>query len=480
MSNSYFFGIDVGTQGARVILVNEYGEIFGSGARKFDLGEGFREEQSPEIWWDDCIQIMDQICENIEGEIDKKAIIAISVTSTSGTVIPLDMNNTPLHNAIMYSDPRSSSQGKRIKEIALHFTPNGYTGFNASSGISKMLWYIETYPSLVDAIATWVHASDFIVGKLSGNYRVTDFTNVLKSAYDLSKLQWPEFVTSELGLRKEWLQEVVPSGSVIGKLNPELAARWGLSEGVEIVVGMTDGCASQMSSGAVNPGDWNTTIGTTLVIKGVTTNQIVDPLGRLYSHRHPEGYWMPGGASNTGADWISLDFQGENLSNLNTASEENIPTGLLAWPLKQEGERYPIMSTIARAIVPKVSSKEQLYAANLEGVAFIEKLAYEIIEELSEEKVRAVFTAGGGSNSDVWLKIRASVLNVPIHKCKEASGALGAAIMAASQTYYSSLGEAAKAMTSVDKTVLPDERLVIAYAKQYIEFKQKLIELKYL
>ena len=477
--STYFFGIDVGTQGARVILVNEVGKIFGSGSREFALDEDFRKEQSPDAWWDACVNIIDEIIQNLNASVDRKLIQAISVTSTSGTVIPLDKNNKPLYKAIMYSDPRSENQGKRIKSIAGMYNPNGYTGFNASSGISKILWFIETFPDQVDQISTWIHASDYVVGKLCNNYQVTDYTNVLKSGYDLEKLKWPKFVTEELGLKSEWLQEVVPSGTVIGQLDSVLANRWGLEE-LDVVVGLTDGCASQMASGAVSPGDWNTTIGTTLVIKGVTHNQIVDSLGRLYSHRHPEGYWMPGGASNTGADWISLDFNTENLDSMNLLAEQLIPTGLIAWPLKQKGERYPIMSPDAQQISPNTSSKSELYAANLEGVAFIEKLAYEIIEDLSNEKVFEVYTAGGGSKSDVWLKIRASVLNVPIHKCKEASGALGAAIMAASQTYYSSLTQAAKSMTSVDKIVLPDPKMVKSYSKQYIEFKNKLKELKYL
>lgn len=475
----YFLGIDIGTQGARVILVDQQGNNYGMGSRKFSLDEGFRQEQSPEIWWNDCLHIIDEIIGGLDSTINKDDILAISVTSTSGTVIPLDRNNDPLHQAIMYSDPRSAEQGKRIKELALKYNPDAYTGFNASSGISKMLWYVENFPEQVENIATWVHASDYIVGKLSGNYRCTDYTNVLKSAYDLAKFEWPSYLFSELGMREEWMQEVVPSGSVIGKLNKELAERWSLNE-VRIVVGITDGCASQMASGAVNPGDWNTTIGTTLVIKGVTEKQVVDPLGRLYSHRHPEGYWMPGGASNTGADWISLDYADEDLSKLNEAAERSIPTSLLAWPLKQEGERYPIMSVNAREIIPATDSKEKVYAANLEGVAFIEKLAYDIIEELSGENVSAVYTAGGGSNSDVWLKIRASVLNVPIHKCEETSGALGAAIMAASQTFYTSLSQAAKEMTRVEKTVLPDPKLIEAYEKQYLDFKNKLKELNYI
>ncbi len=474
----YFFGIDIGTQGVRVILVDQWGAVVASESKKFELEAGFREKQSPAVWWADCHRLISDIVGALPSDFDRQSILAAAVTSTSGTVIPLDVDHKPIHNAIMYSDPRSAAQGERIKALAAKYIPNGYIGFNASSGISKMLWYIDSFPDRVPEIALWIHASDFIVGKLSGNYRTTDYTNVLKSGYDLDSLSWPAYIFEKVGLQKEWMQDVVPSGTVVGSLHKELAEYWGIPE-IAIVVGITDGCASQMASGAVSPGDWNTTIGTTLVVKGVTVNSVVDPLGRLYSHRHPEGYWMPGGASNTGADWISLDYNAD-LEKLNADAERMIPTGLIAWPLRQEGERFPMVAPQAVAIIPETSVKSESYAANLEGVAFIERLAYEIITELSGERLNAVYTAGGGSNSDVWLKIRSSVLNVPIFKCKEASGALGAAIMAASQTYYSSLTQAAKGMTVVEKKVEPEQQLVDAYEEQYQLFKKRLKALKYI
>ncbi len=476
--DNYFIGVDVGTQGARVVLVDQKGNLIASDSRKFVLDDRFREEQSPAIWWKDVEGMLENLFHQLPSKIQKEHIRAISVTSTSGTVIPLDKNNQPIHEAIMYSDPRSEEQGKRCREIALRHVKDGYTGFNASSGISKMLWFMETYPEKAQQLATLIHASDFMVGKLSGNYHTTDYTNVLKSGYDLDKLTWPAYISEELGIKKAWLQQVVPSGTVVGKLDAELAASWEIPP-IDVVVGMTDGCATQMASGAVKPGDWNTTIGTTLVIKGVTKNKVVDPLGRLYSHRHPEGYWMPGGASNSGADWISLDYQ-EDLQKLTAAAEQLIPTGELAWPLKQIGERYPIMAPQAKGFEPQTTDRTTLFAANLEGVAFIERLAYEIIEELSGEKIAAIYSAGGGANSDLWLKIRASVMNVPTYKCKEASGAFGAAIMAASYTYYRSLQEAAAEMASIEKKVMPDSILHQEYEKQYNAFKQKLKDLNYI
>jgi sugar (pentulose or hexulose) kinase len=467
-----FLGIDVGTQGVRVVLIDRHGRVKGSREKIFELNDDARQEQSPKHWWACCHQCLEELLDSVKQTEDLTQIKAISVTSTSGTVIPLDENNEPLHAALMYSDARAVKEGKRCCDIASKYHSEGYTGFNTSSGLSKIVWFAEHFPEQNLKIKTWVHAADFIIGKLSGNFRTTDYTNALKSGFDVKNGVWPGYLFEYLGLQRERMQQVVPSGTIIGSMISELAVEFGLSD-VHVVAGMTDGCASQVASGAVNPGEWNTTIGTTMVVKGVTKHEIKDPLGRLYSHRHPEGYWMPGGASNTGADWVTAGFS-DDLDMLNEEASHLIPTGLIAYPLRQSGERFPFVSAEARGFAPDGLTREQLFTANMEGVAYLERYAYQVIEGLSGEKVKAIFTAGGGSNSDTWLRIRSSVLNRPVYKCGQVTGAVGAAIVAASGTSFNSLSEAAIAMTHREKEIYPEQKLVEAYEKGYQRFINEL------
>ena len=473
-------GIDVGTQGVRAALVSAAGAVLAEADRRFVLTDASRQEQSPEEWRVETFAVVDELMQSLAPGFDRDNILAIGVDSTSGTVIPLDEQNKPLHPALMYSDPRSVAIGRECRAVAEQFVSNGYTGFGASSGLAKMVWFVTTYPQKAAAIRKWVHAADYLVGQLSGVYDVTDYTNALKSGFDVSAYQWPTYLTTHLPLQRQWFQRVVPSGTPVGYLTDELRNRWGLHR-AQVVVGMTDGCASQVASGAVKPGDWNTTIGTTLVVKGVTTTPIHDPAGRLYSHRHPEGYWMPGGASNTGADWVSTDFGADaDLDKLNAEAALYIPTGQLAWPLKQIGERFPFIAPDAKGFVPQGLAAAEQFAANMEGVAYIERLAYELIEQLSGERPAAIYTAGGGSNSDVWLNIRSNVLNLPIYKCKEASGAVGSAIVAASKTYYGSLAEAAQRMTAIEQEILPQSEMVATYELHYRRFIDELKKRKYI
>jgi sugar (pentulose or hexulose) kinase len=471
---AYFIGIDVGTQGVRVVLIDETGTVRGSKEEVFPLTDRSREEQSPQHWWAACLRCLRVMLNALKEDINLREVKAAAVTSTSGTVIPLDERNEPLHDALMYSDPRPAAEGKHCKAVAEQYHAGGYTGFNASSGLSKMVWFVKQFPQKASQIRTWVHAADYIGGMLCGNFRVTDFTNALKSGYDVHQDEWPDYLFEQLPLKREWMQTVVPSGKPIGTLHPGLANELGLPQ-LTIVAGMTDGCASQIASGAVRPGDWNTTIGTTLVVKGVTTQELNDPEGRLYSHRHPEGYWMPGGASNIGADWITAHFK-EHLIKLNQAAANLIPTDFIAYPLRQQGERFPFISSTARGFAPDGLSEAELFTANMEGVAYVERYACELIESLSGERVKAIYTAGGASNSDTWLTIRSNVLKRPVYKCAQVTGAVGAAILAASQTHFRSLTEAAQTLTQIEKEVQPSDELMQAYDRNYQRFIQTLHE----
>jgi sugar (pentulose or hexulose) kinase len=463
----YFIGIDIGTQGARVVLMDSIGSIVSSAEQAFPLNDRSREEQSPTEWWNVCYQLLMGILQNKVKTI-RKYIRAIAVTSTSGTVIPIDKNNQPLHNAIMYSDQRSVKQADNCTAMALKYH-GGYSAFNSSSGLAKMIWFQENYPEKADKIERWVHAADFITGMLSSIWGVTDYTNALKSGYDVHQLAWPEYLYTQHSLKKAWLPEVMPSGTVIGCIATDLARQLGLPGDVKITTGITDGCASQIASGAINPGEWNTTIGTTMVIKGVTSKAIFDPLGRLYSHRHPLGYWMPGGASNTGADWVTNEF-GNDLDHLNSEAQKLIPADYISYPLRQTGERFPMICPLARGFEPDGLSKAERFAANMEGVAYLERYAYELIEHLSGENVNAVYTAGGASNSPVWLTIRSNVLNRPVYKMKHISGAVGAAILAASTTHYTSIIEAVSKMVLIEKEIHPQKNMAEKYEANYNKF----------
>lgn len=475
--NQVFIGIDVGTQGVRVVAMGDRGEILATQKHSFSLSD-YREEQSPDIWWSTLVGTLQSLAKELNRSISLKQILALSVTSTSGTVIPLNHNYEPIHAALMYSDKRSVQEAEICRQVSATDDVQEFIPFNTSYGLPKILWFIRNYPEKAEQIRLWCHAGDFIVGKLSGVWGVTDFTNALKTGYDLILEKWPPYIGARLGLPFTWFPKATRSGKVLGSLSPEVSKLTGLPDSILVVAGMTDGCASQVAAGAIKPGEWSTTIGTTMVLKGVTRQRLKDPIGRIYNHKHPQGYWMPGGASNTGADWITRDYRGQDLGKLNQSAERLIPTSWISYPLQQTGERFPFFSADAKGFDPQGLSPEQLYTARMEGVAYLERLSYELIEGASGEIVNKVYTAGGGSLSDVWLKIRSNVLRKPVCKMRYAEGAVGAAVIAASETGFGCLEEAAGQMIRLEKMIEPGQ-LVGPYEERYQEFVESLLEKGY-
>lgn len=479
-----FVGIDIGTQGVRMVWLDENGEEQFAAGSTFELTDDIRVRQDPDRWWTEVDRLFLQAKEErTSGFFDGFSVTAVGVTSTSGTIIPLDKRNRILYGAIMYSDPRSAKQGTEAKSAAEKYYGDlpRFTNFSSSCGLSKMLWFREKYKEIFqEQLQRFIHASDFITGRMTGIYDVTDHSNALKSGYDLHKDEWPAYIFSELNLSPSLFPKVKPIGSVIGKMKEEWSQRWGLPQPPLVSVGLTDGCASQIAAGAVNPGDWNTTIGTTLVLKGVTENEIFDQEGSIYCHRHPDGYWMPGGASNIGADWVH-DFTEEEIQRGSVYSSDLKPSEALYYPLKTQGERFPFISPEARGdIFKKAESREDLFQAGLEAVAFIERYAYEKIEKISGDKVEKVLSAGGGNKNEKWLHIRANVLGKKILKSRKASGAVGAALVGASHVFGGGISETVEKLLGEMEAVCPTESLVNRYDIYYHRFINLLKEKGYI
>lgn len=270
------------------------------------------------------------------------------------------------------------------------------------------------------------------------------------------------------------LPQVVAPGAVIGQITPEAARQTGLPEGLPVAAGATDGTAGFIASGVCKPGDYNTTLGTTLVFKGLSERICHHPQGLIYCHKLPrEGgdVWLPGSASNTGGEWIARLFAGQDLKALDAAAAKMLPVQHVAYPLLAKGERFPFLSAKAEGFCEPRAQGEELYAAYLQGTALIERLCYDAMDQVTGSSGGEVYSTGGGSHSDVWMQCRADATGRVFHRpaCPEA--ALGSAILAASESMGGVL-EAMRRMTRVEKTYRPNT----ARRRQYDEAYDRLLQ----
>lgn len=477
----YFIGIDIGTQGSRVIVADEYGSIVTKEISKIKgriniANSDIFFEQNPESWWECTRNSLGRAIYDFKSKgLNIKDIISISVDGTSGTILPLGKNNRIIRNAIMYKDQRADSQSEKINKAGAEtINKLGYK-IKPSFGLSKILWIKENEPGIYRESKYFIHQSDFIVGKLTGIFRISDHSNALKTGFDLKEYIWPDYIEKKLKIDINKLPEIIKPGEIISTISSEISKEIGLHKDTFIVAGMTDSTASLFSSGVCRVGEFNTTIGTTLAIKGITKDLIKDILGRVYCHLHPEGFWLPGGASSTGGECIESKFLGKDFKILDKEIESMDVTGLIAYPLIGVGERFPFISKDAKGfIIGKPRNKYQLYKGYLEGVGFVERLCYEVLSNLGAKIKDRIFITGGGAKSNVWSKIRASVMNKKLLKPRVEDTAMGATIVAASKVFYKDIIQASKKMVKISKTFYPEEIMVAKYSEVYNKFKKEL------
>ncbi len=470
VTDELFLGIDIGTQGVRALAADAHGRIADSESLPFksiDLSvDPKRKEQSPHDWWETACLVLRRLTSRLDGDI-----AAVSLDATSGTVVPVNGDFDPVCPALMYNDARSKEQAARLSGIArAHEQKHGYA-FNSSYALPKIMWCIENG---INA-KYYITQTDHIMGKLTGDFLISDFSSALKTGYDLIDERWPDSL-SECGVDKGTLPAVTGCGMPAGSISAAAEAETGIKRGTPVRAGATDGYASALAAGLSRPGKWASVLGTTLVIKGITEKLVCDPRGRIYSHKHPQGWWMPGGASNTGGRYFAKEYERDELAALDKKAAELIPTEQLCYPLAMTGERFPFVCADAQGFYIGEDNRAMRYASALEGVGFIERMCYELLEDLGCEVGGEILSAGGGSRSPEWLRIRAAILGKTLLTPAGTDAAMGSAMLASVGSAYETLADAVEGMCVIGSVTEPDAELKKRYDDMYARFIREMKE----
>ncbi|MFC0039171.1 FGGY-family carbohydrate kinase [Actinomadura rayongensis] len=444
-----FLGVDVGTQGVRAVAVSRAGALAGHGAVPLTGSrDGPRHEQDPAAWWTASVEA----CRLALRSVPAGSVRAVAVDGTSGTILLTDRHGRPLTPALMYDDTRATAYVERVNEVGRAVWDSlGYRRMHAAWALPKLLWLLDRHPS-----GRAAHPVDVVNRRLVGHAVPTDVNSALKTGAHTRDVRWPHEVLDALGVPASALPDLVRPGTVIGAVGAAGSAATGLPPGVPVVAGTTDGCAALLASGRVGAGSWNSALGTTLVLKGVTTDPVQDPSGIVYSHRGPDGGWLPGGASGAGGGVLARDFPGRDLAALDRRASLHEPARALAYPLTASGERFPFAAPSARGFVLGDFGPDDRYAALLQGVAYIERLCLDYLDLLGAPIDGALTFTGGATASPYWCSLRASILNRPVTLPTRPEPALGAAILAAwalSPTHR--LADVAAEMVRISATIDP-------------------------
>src|SRR5581483_10175610 len=328
------------------------------------------------------------------------------------------------------------------------------TGFTAP----KLLWLARHEPDVYAQIRRILLPKDYVRLQLTGEHAidVADASGTL--LFDVGARRWSGEVCEALEVPEAWLPPAFES-TVVG--------------------GAGDQPAGALGVGIVEPGPVSVVLGTSGVVLTVLPGYAADARARVHVFCHAvPGTWEAMGVMLSAAGslaWLRRVVGGA-FGELDVEAERWAPgaEGLLFAPYLQ-GERTPHADPDVRGAFTGLSLRHDrgaLARAVLEGVAYGLRDSLELLRALgAQPSVGRV--SGGGSRSDLWLRIVASVLGLPLERTEsDAGAAFGAALLAGvREGVFADAAEAVARCVRVRDVVEPEPGWVAAYAEDYERFR---------
>ncbi len=405
MPYNFYGGLDFGTSGARISIIDHHQELIYSNSVPY-----LYNFENPNSWINSCKKLLDRLPIKVKSNLKKLAI-----SGTSGTLTASNLKGEPMGEAIPYH--QACNEHKVLIESLTSGEEHLRTPY---SSLAKALNLIDKYGTNI----LLRHQSDWITGWFLKDWTHGEEGNNLKLGWDLTKESWPKSYLNTSW--KKCLPQIIKSGKIIGQVNSDLAKRFNLNKKLILISGTTDSNASLIATN-LGKEDGLTVLGTTIVVKKIINKPIKEQ--GITTHR-VSGEWICGGSSNAGCGILSKFYSDLEIKELSRQINPSENTSLNLLPLNSKGERFPINNSNLEPILGPRPVSDSLYLhALFEGLANIELKGWEKLSELTGSLPKKIITVGGGSKNPQWRKIREKIINIPIVSCNKTTS-FGTALLA--------------------------------------------------
>ena len=483
-------GLDIGTTGCKLTVFDEQGHDLGKAYRDYPVR---RQVSGHEI---DISVVMDSVYAVIrEMTAQYPDIGGIGVTSFGETFVMTDAAGTPLHTAMLYTDPRGAEEcAELVKKLGADSIAriSGLAPHEMYS-VCKIMWLKKHQPEVYQAAKHIFLIGDYVAWHLTGVAQI-DYSLATRSmAFDIGKLDWSEDILNAAGIDMSLLSKPVPTGTAAGCVTKAAAEKTGLNPACQIVTVSHDQVAAAVGAGAF---DGETAVDGAGTVECLTP--IYDTLPDIAVMSKGcfsvVPYVIPGkyvayAFSYTGGaliQWCVNTFakaeaqeaaqQGISVNTLLEQRYDNQePTGLLVLP-HFAGAATPYMDTGSRGAILGLTAGTTLpdiYRACMEGVAYEMRLNYDALAD-SGIRFSKLHATGGGAKSKVWMQMKADILNLPITSLKTSdAGTVGSAMLTGVAVgVFRDLAEAAAIMVRQMETYQPDPRRHEQYMRIYERYRK--------
>lgn len=478
-----FVGLDLGTSGVKALLVDGDGRAVGSADTTYNVFNPVPgwSEQDPADWIAGVAAALDAL-----RSAHPKAYGAVQGIALSGHMhgaVLVDADGAVLRPCILWNDTRSHAEAAAMDADPCARRISGnivFPGFTAP----KLAWVAAHEPDVFKRVARVMLPKDYVVWWLTGRY-ATEMSDAAGTAWlDVGARAFCDDLLALGGMRADQMPDLLEGTDVVGDVQGA-RADLGLPEGCKVVAGGADNAVAACGVGALGEGQGFVSLGTSGVV--LTGRDSYAPLAdsavHTFCHAVP-GRWYQMGvvlAATDSLNWLAR-ITGQNPSTLAGAVGDQLhgPGSVNFYPYLS-GERTPHNDAQVRGGftgLDVATETPDLTRAVMTGVAFALRDSFEALK-VTGARLDTALAIGGGSRSDYWTTLLATILDIPLERTDE--GAFGAALGAARIAMCGVTGaDPTDIMTKppVADIIHPQTDLVQAYADAYAGFATAYPKLK--
>ena len=474
-----YLGLDFGTSSVKGVLIDATQKIIATASAPLKVSRPHPgwSEQNPEDWWKACNIVVKAL-----GRMKPKAVAAVEGIGLSGQqhgATLLDAGGKALRPCILWNDARSFKECEEIMArepkavpLAGNIPLAGYTA-------PKLVWVKKHEPRIFDKVAKVLLPKDYIRFRMTGDY-ASDMSDSSGTFWlDIAKREWSDLLLAASDMRRDQMPKLYEGTDATGRLTPAVAKAWNMPKRPVVAGGGGDNAAAACGIGAVTDNSALVSIGTSGVLF-VSNDRFRPNAGRMvhaFCHAVPDTWHQMGVILSAAAslEWLA-GILGAPAPKLIGALGKTLagPSPALFLPYLS-GERTPVGDAQVRGLIMGLGHEtdhKMLTHAALDAVAFAFRDSLEALKDAGT-KVKRVTAVGGGSRSDLWLQIIATVLGVPVDL--PAAGDVGGAFGAARLGLIAATGADFRKVLTAPKTartIKPNLKAREAYEAQYRRYTQ--------
>lgn len=417
-----FAGIDLGTSGIKIALVDEDGACLASAARPspVDIPHVGWSQQDPDQWWHLSCDIFDELAATHPALMARLAGISLS-GHMLGPVL-LDKTNRPTTPCILWNDQRSILECAELlaKVPDIGWRTNGHP--DPGLGAPKLLWLAKHAPDVLEATNVLMLPKDYVVLQLTGE-RCTELSDASGTMLlDCAAGDWDDELLDAAGWDRARLPPLLQSCEVAGQLKPDLCRRWNTPDVVMVAAGSGDNYAAALGVGAALSGRAALSIGTSGVLCAVDDTFHPAPNQAVLTTPHAApGLFLSMGvvmSATQSLDWLSR-LTGRTAPDLAALAESRAAKGIMACPSSRPsvtGVRTPDNRPDAQGFIGGLTAghdASDVAFAILEGVAMQFYAAY-CVQKDADVPITSLTAVGGGTRSVFWVSLIATLFDTEI------------------------------------------------------------------